>query len=156
MPDDMEYESWAEERGVTSVPLKQEPTRITMDDYGLKLAEVVRLRAACNRRQVGAVVIGPDKRIVATGYNGVEPGATECSDGGCPRGAYTHDQIPGFLGNAGHKVPCVAIHAEDNAIRYAAAHADDLTDCTLYVSCQPCPDCARKAEAYGLRVVWPW
>ena len=136
--------------------------RITMDDYGLKLADVVKLRAACTRRQVGAVIIDDTKRIVATGYNGTERGAVECVDGGCPRGAFTHEQIPPGLGNDGHGVKCIAQHAEKNAIdwvlltntEYAAAYI--LRSSTLYISCSPCPDCEALAQQYGLRVVWPW
>lgn len=134
-----------------------------MDEYGLKLADVVKLRAACTRRQVGAVIIGPDKRIEATGYNGLEPGAMECSDGGCPRGAFTHEEIPGLLGNAGHEVPCKARHAEYNAIEWVLANAhpdvdisDWLSRSTIYVTCEPCPDCEALLKEYGLRVVWPW
>lgn len=157
-----DYDRWAEEHGVTSLPLKQQPSRITMDDYGLRLADVVKLRAACTRRQVGAVIIDDAKRIVATGYNGTEPGALECVDGACPRGRFTHEQIPGFLGNAGHPVKCIAQHAERNAIDWVLLTNTDtaaeyiLRAATLYISCEPCPDCAALAAQYDLRVVWPW
>lgn len=133
--------------------------RLTIDEYGLALADVVKLRAACTRRQVGAVIIGPDKRIVATGYNGTEPGAGECVDGACPRGAYSYGEIPPFLGNSGHAVPCIAQHAERNAVDWmlmVVPRESDYGDHTLYISCPPCPDCEALALQYGLRMVWPW
>ena len=130
-------------------------TRLTRDEYGLQLVEVVKLRAACTRRQVGAVILDEDGRVVATGYNGTAKGQVHCTDGGCPRGAYTHQQIPGLLGNAGHEVRCVAHHAERNAITWALAAEVDLTTSTLYISCRPCPDCHRLATGVGLgRLVW--
>ena len=156
---DTDYQEWAKDRGVDTLPIKEHPTRITMDDYGLELAAVVAKRAACTRRQVGAVIIGPDKRIMSTGYNGMQPGAVECSDGGCPRGAYTHEQIPGLLGNGGHEVPCTARHAERNAIEYINPRMyrpDWLPRSTIYITCQPCPDCEELCKKKRLRVVWPW
>lgn len=127
-----------------------------MDDYGLALADVVKMRAACNRRQVGAVIVGSDKRILATGYNGAPAGATHCTDGGCPRGAFTYEQIPGFLGNEGHEVKCIAAHAEQNAVQWCLDHDLDMTKATIYITCQPCPDCEELCQRNGLRIVWPW
>lgn len=133
-------------------------TRLGIDEYGLAVAAVVARRAACTRRQAGAVIIGPDKRIVATGYNGTAPGAVECTDGGCPRGAFSYEEIPPLLGNAGHAVPCVASHAERNAIDWMLQVVPrDLRvywDHTLYVSSRPCPDCRELATGLGLRVVF--
>lgn len=122
----------------------------------MALVDVVKLRAACTRRQVGAVILDGDGRVVATGYNGTAKGRVHCTDGGCPRGQYTHDQVPGLLGNAGHEVPCVAKHAERNAITWALDAGVDMTTATLYISCPPCPDCYRLAHGVGLdRVLWP-
>lgn len=136
------------------------PARISVDEYGAALAEVVKLRAACIRRQVGAVIIGPDKRVLATGYNGMAPGETECVDGGCPRGAYSYEQIPGFLGNGGHPVPCKAWHAERNAVTFVqqtrgAAAEFLLARSTIYITCAPCPDCRELVDSVFLRVVHP-
>lgn len=130
--------------------------RLTRDQYGLALTDVVKLRAACTRRQVGAVILDAAGRIAATGYNGTAAGAVHCSDGGCPRGAYSHDEIAANLGNAGHQVPCVARHAEWNAICWALDQGVHMPSSTLYISTPPCPDCYRLAHGVGLRrVLWP-
>lgn len=129
--------------------------RLSRDEYGLALVDVVKLRAACTRRQVGAVILDADGRIAATGYNGTPARAVHCTDGGCPRGAFTHEQIPGLLGNAGHEVPCVAKHAERNAICWALEQGVHMPTSTLYISCPPCPDCLRLASGVGLgRILW--
>lgn len=128
--------------------------RMTRDEYGLALVEVVRQRAACTRAQVGAVILDEAGRIAATGYNGTPAGAVHCTDGGCPRGAFTHEQIAPLLGNEGHEVRCVATHAERNAVTWALEHQAHLPTCTLYVSKRPCPDCARLLAGVGMgRVV---
>jgi dCMP deaminase len=130
-------------------------TRISRDEYGLALVEVVKLRAACTRRQVGAVILDADGRIAATGYNGTKAKATHCTDGGCPRGAFDHTQIAPNLGNGGHQVPCVAKHAEWNAICWALDQSVHLPTSTMYVSTEPCPDCFRLAHGVGLnRILW--
>ena len=134
------------------------PSRLTLDEYGLALAHVVKLRAACTRRQVGAVILGADKRVHATGYNGTPAGEKHCIDGGCPRGAFSYAEIPGFLGNEGHEVKCIAQHAEANAIGWVvmtrlAAAEWVLAQSTLYITCPPCPDCSALANKWKLRVV---
>ncbi len=58
--------------------------RPSWDDYFMMLAEVVKKRADCTRRQVGAIII-KDKRIIATGYNGTPHKIKNCTDGGCSR-----------------------------------------------------------------------
>lgn len=133
--------------------------RPSRDAYGLSLARSAALRAACTRRQVGACILGPDGRVVSMGYNGTAPGAVECTDGGCPRGALSTAECPSNLGNSGHPVPCVARHAEANAIEWAMrlVHAGvihSLADCTIYVSVPtgPCPDCLRLIRGVGLRL----
>ncbi len=43
--------------------------RPTWDSYFIQIAHLVKTRATCPRRQVGAVLV-KDRRILATGYNG--------------------------------------------------------------------------------------
>jgi len=104
----------------------------------MKVAHVMAERSTCSRRKVGAVLV-QDNRIVATGYNGQPPGKTHCVDGGCPRGKFTHDEIPKDADY--NQFPCTAIHAEANAI-IRAGHA--LTEgATIYVTEPPCQQCTN-------------
>ena len=43
-------------------------------DYFLDLAKTCSSRSNCLRAQVGAVIVGQDKKIKATGYNGTPSG----------------------------------------------------------------------------------
>lgn len=55
------------------------------DTYFMKLAHVAATRSNCMKRSVGAIVVSPDKQIVATGYNGTTFGYDNCFEGGCKR-----------------------------------------------------------------------
>lgn len=53
----------------------------------------------CTRRQVGAVIFGPDKRLWGAGYNGSYPGGPSCLEGACPRGRHyelTEEKLDGL------------------------------------------------------------
>src|ERR1700722_8627922 len=63
--------------------------RISFEQWAFGVAEAVSRRADCTRRQVGAVILDPDHRLVAAGYNGAPPGALGClSAGACPLGRH--------------------------------------------------------------------
>lgn len=124
--------------------------RPSWDDYFLGIADAVAARGECTRRQVGAVVVDVDHRIVSTGYNGAAPGAPSCLDGACPRATSgvaafsSYDTGPGA---------CIAVHAEANALLYAGV--DGARGATLYLTCAPCDGCQRLINAAGIeRVVY--
>lgn len=121
------------------------------DDWGLSIAQAVSTRADCSRRQVGAVIITSDRRIVATGYNGSAPGRLGClTDGACPRAQ--SDVAPGTSYDTGAGT-CIALHAEQNAILRASW--EDMTGSTLYVTAKPCDGCRRMLDGTPLsRVVY--
>ena len=110
-------------------------SRISWDDWGLALA-----------RQVGAVIVAPDKRVVAVGYAGAPPGELGClTAGACPRAT------SGVAANSSYR-NCISIHAEVNALLRASW--DDMVGATLYCTDEPCPDCAKVVSAAPLaRVV---
>ena len=72
-----------------------EDNRPSWDEYFMKMANDVATRTTCLRRGVGAVIV-KDRRILATGYNGVPTGLTHCSETGCLREpvSYTHLTLP--------------------------------------------------------------
>jgi dCMP deaminase len=120
-------------------------TRPEWDETFSKVAHIMSERSTCSRRKVGAVLVR-DNRIVATGYNGQPSGKTHCVDGGCPRGKFTHDEIPKDADY--NQFPCTAIHAEANAI-IRAGHA--LTEgATIYVTELPCQQCSNLIEGAGI------
>jgi dCMP deaminase len=112
----------------------------------MAIAGAVSLRGDCTRRQVGAVIIGPKHEIVSIGYNGVAPGKPGCLTGACPRGKYTYDQMPagGDYNDLQNDSLCIATHAEMNAL--IRADHEQLAGATMYVTCEPCKECAKVAS----------
>ncbi len=108
--------------------------RPTWDEYFMRIAQDVSSRATCNRRKVGAVVV-LEKRILTTGYNGSPHGLPHCTDVGCKM-------------QDGH---CIrTLHAEQNAIIQGALYGVSLRGSTLYVTCQPCNNCAKMIINAGI------
>lgn len=90
--------------------------------------------------QVGCVIVGHDREIRTTGFNGL------------PRGI--EDTLE-RLSNRELKYPLIC-HAEENAILHAARIGVSLSGCTAYVTWPPCTRCARSLVQAGVReVVFP-
>jgi deoxycytidylate deaminase len=125
--------------------------RPSWDWYFLDIADVVKTRSVCTRRQVGALVVGPDHRIISTGYNGSPPGNPDCPDLPCPRAS---SGVPSGSSYAEGPGQCIAVHAETNAILYAGRKK--CLGTTIYSTHEPCPDCQKLISAVGIaRVVTP-
>jgi dCMP deaminase len=120
------------------------------DEYFMRLAEVVRDRADCLRRRVGAIIV-KDLRIMATGYNGTPHNIPDCSDGGCKRCQKRHN---GELVSGQNEESCVCIHAEQNVIIQAAYLGLSTKGSTLFSTTNPCSSCAKMLINAGIiRVV---
>ena len=90
--------------------------------------------------KVGCVVVGADREIRSTGFNGF------------PRGI--EDSIE-RLEDREMKYPLIC-HAEENAIMHAARIGISLKDCVAYVTWPPCTRCARSLIQAGVvEVVFP-
>lgn len=108
--------------------------RPSWNEYFLNIAHEVAQRSTCERAQVGAVIVR-DKRILTTGYNGSPRGLPHCTEVGC-------------LMDNGH---CVrTLHAEQNAIIQAALHGVITEGATIYVTHQPCFNCAKTIINAGI------
>jgi dCMP deaminase len=121
------------------------------DEYFLGIAKAVAARGECVRSRVGAVLV-INRRIVATGYNGVPAGERSCLDGACPRARNT---VPrGTLYDGPGR--CIATHAEINAIDDYETRVGLLAPgATMYLTKEPCEVCEPiLTVTYGLRVVW--
>lgn len=90
--------------------------------------------------KVGCVVVGPDREIRSTGFNGF------------PRGI---EDSAARLDDRDQKYPLIC-HAEENAIMHAARIGVALKGCTAYVTWPPCTRCARSLVQAGVgEVVFP-
>ncbi|UFQ20226.1 deaminase [Streptomyces huasconensis] len=111
------------------------------------MAQAVARRGDCIRSRVGAVLVSPDRRIAATGYNGTAPGEESCLAGGCVR--CLSDAPSGTDYGA-----CIETHAEANCLLYASW--PDCQKATLYVTRAPCKDCSKLIRSSGIAlVIWP-
>ncbi|QCX33381.1 cytidine deaminase [Caloramator sp. E03] len=117
--------------------------RPSWDEYFMEIAELVKKRSTCLRRQVGAVIV-KDNRILTTGYNGVPPKMKHCEEIGCLR------QKLNVPSGERHEL-CRALHAEQNAIIQAAKYGISVEDSTIYVTAQPCVICAKILIASGIK-----
>lgn len=94
-------------------------------DYFLDLAKTCSTRSNCIRAQVGAVIVGDDKKIKATGYNGTPSKVESCMERGeCFR---VKNNIP----SGTRYETCRSIHAEQNAIIQAGQ--DRCQGSTMYI-----------------------
>jgi dCMP deaminase len=132
---------------------KNHGERLSWDEWALGIAEAVAKRADCARRQVGAVILDPEHRIIATGYNGYPSGMPGCaSEGACPRGRQDYAAVPAGASYTATSSRCDALHAEENAVLHAR---QSLRGCWIYVTHEPCPNCTRYLAGSGLAgAVW--
>jgi len=90
--------------------------------------------------KVGCVVVGEDREIRSTGFNGF------------PRGINDDEER---LMDREKKYPLIC-HAEENAIMHAARIGVSLKDSTAYVTWPPCSRCARSLIQAGIiEIVYP-
>tara|TARA_B100001996_G_scaffold331370_1_gene279983 strand:- start:648 stop:1088 length:441 start_codon:yes stop_codon:yes gene_type:complete len=90
--------------------------------------------------KVGCVVVGADREIRSTGFNGFPRGIEDSME---------------RLEDREMKYPLIC-HAEENAIMHAARIGISLKDCVAYVTWPPCTRCARSLIQAGVvEVVFP-
>lgn len=121
----------------------QTMSKPSFDQIYMDLAQNLARRSHCVKAQVGAVLT-KDTRIISLGYNGPPAGTHNCDiewpETGCPRDS---------------KGSCsLALHAEQNAILYAAKNSGTIEGCTLYVTLSPCIACARVIYTTGIKKVF--
>ena len=87
--------------------------------------------------KVGCVVVGADREIRSTGFNGFPRGIEDSED---------------RLADREEKYPLIC-HAEENAIMHAARIGVSLKGSTAYVTWPPCSRCARSLIQAGVKEV---
>lgn len=149
------------------------------DKTNMKVAFLTAKLSYCERRQVGAVITRDD-RVIANGYNGTSKGSENiCEDKyvtctccnekilltedvlnvadengrmitSCSCGAahvyFTHEDIE-------LKTNDMVIHAEQNALLFASKNGISVNGATMYVTTEPCIECAKFIEASGIKIV---
>jgi dCMP deaminase len=111
--------------------------RITRDQMGMAMAVIASLRSTCKRKQVGAVIVR-DGRVLSIGYAGAPSGFPHCSDAVCDL-----------------STPCErTVHAEANAIAFAAKEGIAVHGASIYTTCSPCINCAKLLINSGIKKVY--
>ena len=103
----------------------------------LDLAEHISAWSKDPSTKVGCVIVGEDREIRSTGFNGF------------PRGI---DDDEERLHNRDLKYPLIC-HAEENAIMHAARIGVSLKGSVAYVTWPPCSRCARSLIQAGINEV---
>ena len=110
------------------------------DKIFINIATEIASASKCVSKQVGAVIV-KDGRILSTGYNGTPPGYQNCCD--FWKGEYTSEH---------HEwSKTYEIHAEMNAIIWAARKGISIEGGTIYVTLEPCSECSKNLIASGIK-----
>lgn len=148
--------------------------RISRDEMLMQMAQAAAKRGTCSRKQVG-IIVARDGRVLVTGYNGAPAGMPHCGheqltakelwyrgnkwkaavpEGSHPDTIYyvsqNRDELTITL--LEHSCP-VAVHAEANAIAFAARHGIRLEGSQMYTTCSPCVPCAKLIINAGIQCV---
>lgn len=114
---------------------------LSWDDTFMGIAKLIAQRSKDPNTQVGAVIVGKDKRILSLGYNGMPAGMSDDlniweRDGDELCQKYTY-----------------ICHAEENAILNYRGNFGSLEGATIYVSLFPCNNCAKQIVQSGIKTV---
>lgn len=104
-----------------------------LDRRYLRMAAIWAENSYCRRRQVGALIV-KDKMIISDGYNGTPSGFENI----CEEDNVTKPYV---------------LHAEANAITKIARSSNNSDGATLYVTDEPCIECAKLIIQAGIRRV---
>ena len=115
--------------------LPKNHVRLTRLELFMGIADLIAQRGTCLRASVGCVIV-QDNRIISTGYVGSPSGRPHCFDVGCEMGP-----------NSG----CIrTVHAEANAIAFAAKTGISVNGGSMYCTHSPCLECSRLIVNAGI------
>lgn len=144
--------------------------RISRDTMFIKICQVVAQRSTCLRSQVGAVIV-KEGRVVSMGYNGPVSGMPACSSKEVPPTPLhpvgevdwlkvypdEPETWPEYTGGEEGHPECMgpgctrSLHAETNAIAFAARAGVSVEGCTMYCTMSPCINCAKVIVNSGIK-----
>lgn len=113
------------------------------DSTFMAIAKTIASESKCVSIGVGAVIV-KDDRIISTGYNGTPSGSPNCCD--VVGKTITREQHHEWSKSN-------EIHAELNAIIFAAKNGIAIDGSTMYCTHNPCPDCAKAITQSGIKKV---
>lgn len=115
--------------------------RITKAQLYMQVAYLTSLRSKCKRLKVGCIIVR-NKRIISSGCNGPVDSNTseycECIEKEAKCGEHE------------------SVHAEMNAVAFAARHGLELEGSTIYITHSPCFSCSKLLLQTGIRDIIYW
>jgi dCMP deaminase len=108
-------------------------SRLTWEQYAIKIAQVAALRSEDPYKKVGACALDFHNRVIGVAYNGLASGKLIDNN---------------FWSDRNERRPYM-IHAEANLLSLIKREECNLLACTLL----PCSNCATMIAAYGIRKV---
>lgn len=135
--------------------------RPSREETLLQHAQLVSERSTCSRNHVG-VVIARDGRLLTSGYNGAPAGLPHCNhECDCDQPLKMGPGVSASLsGTELHWETCnsippctTSVHAEANAIAYAARYGMGLEGAELFTTVSPCLSCAQLIIQAGITSV---
>jgi dCMP deaminase len=131
--------------------------RPSIHETFMGMVEVMAEQSTCARIRTASLIVR-DKRIISTGYNGVCAGEEHCVD---HWGAYWDvEMIPVSFGEwtrtdefkqLHRAYSANELHAERNAILFAAKEGISTNGSTIYTLYSPCMDCATSIYSAGIK-----
>jgi len=127
------------------------PKRIILDKTFLRIAREISKLSNCVSHKVGCVLV-KDGRIVSMGYNGTPAGYINCDE---KFGHLLWDgELPEKHRSEHHRFSMAhEIHAEKNAMLFAAKNGIAIDGCTCYCTLQPCGMCIKEMCQVNVRRV---
>ena len=114
-------------------------TRPTWNELFVETTLLFAKRSSCLKAQQAALLI-KDNRIISFGVNGSPAGHINCNE-------YSEE----ICGKDTNGSCFLGIHAEQNAIGYAARNGINTDGCTIYCTQSPCSSCAKLVAAAGIK-----
>lgn len=113
-----------------------------MKNFFMKSAFLLAQESKCVKYKVGAIIV-KDKRIVSMGYNGTPPSTKNCCE------VFNRDDFD----RDEHRAWSIEheIHAEMNAIAFAAKNGLEIDGCDMYVTLSPCNNCLKNIVMSGIK-----
>ena len=112
------------------------------DKNFINIAFEIATASKCVSKQVGAVIV-KNGRILSTGYNGTPSGYINCCEYWDNTYTSKHHEWS----------KTYEIHAEMNAIIWAAREGISIKDATIYVTLEPCSECSKNLIASGIKKI---
>jgi dCMP deaminase len=113
----------------------------------MNIAKEISKMSKCVSYKVGCILV-KDKRIISTGYNGTPCGFQNCDE------HFLNKDIENWRELHHQFSENYEIHAEMNAIIFAARHGISIEGADLYTTLHPCNNCLKNLCNCGIKNIF--